>query len=222
MAHGGPGGDKRGPLGLFDVLADRLESDLGLSSLRFDFRGYGESDGTPLDMTVRSRAEELGSVIEWALGRGHTKLALVAESLGASVALLALRSEIDVLVLLWPAVVLAETDLKAYFAPERAEELAENGFLLDGGIPVSAHFVRECRDLDLAPALARLRAPTLIVHGDADACVPVAQARVAHEQIRARKRLVVVPGGGHSLVRPAERAVVLESTLSWFSKHVAG
>lgn len=60
MAHGGPGGDKRGPLGLFDVLAEKLEAELGLSSLRFGFLGYGESDGTPLDMTLRSRAEWRG------------------------------------------------------------------------------------------------------------------------------------------------------------------
>ncbi|MCX6101538.1 MAG: hypothetical protein NTV92_09030, partial [Candidatus Bipolaricaulota bacterium] len=84
MAHGGPGGDKRGPLGLFDVLAERLEVELGLSSLRFDFLGYGESDGTPLDLTLRSRALELGSVVAWAVERGYKQLALVAESLGAS------------------------------------------------------------------------------------------------------------------------------------------
>ncbi len=221
MAHGGPGGDKRGPLGLFDVLADELATRGGLSSLRFDFRGCGESDGTPLDMTVRSRAEELGSVVEWAVGRGYKKLALVAESLGGSVALLAERPEFDVLALLWPALVLAETDLRVYFAPEKEEELREKGFTLDGQIPVPAEFVRECRELDLVPALDRIRVPTLIVHGDADLCVPVGQARMAHERIQAAKKTVIVPGGGHSLGLPNERVVVLESVLGWLDRHFA-
>lgn len=215
MAHGGPGGDKRGPLGLFDVLADKLESDLGLSSLRFDFRGFGESDGTPLDLTLRSRAEELGAVVEWAKNRGYRRLSLIAESLGASVALRAERPEFNALVFLWPAVVLAETDLRAYFAPGKERELEENGFILDGKTPVSAEFVRECRELDLVPSLDRIVAPTLIVHGDADSCVPVAQAVVAHERLRGPKRLVVVPGGGHSLGRFAERAVVTDEVLAW-------
>lgn len=215
MAHGGPGGDKRGPLGLFDALAEEVDRQLGLASLRFDFLGYGESDGTPLDMTVRSRAEELGSVVAWTRDRGYRKLALIAESLGGSVALRAVGLEFDVLVLLWPAVKLAETDLRAYFAPEKERELAENGFILDGKIPVSAEFVRECRELDLAPSLDRIVAPTLIVHGDADSCVPVAQAVLAHERLRGPKRLVVVPGGGHSLGRPYERAVVLAETIGW-------
>ncbi len=161
MAHGGPGGDKRGPLGLFDILAEKLDTELGLSSLRFDFLGYGESDGTPLDLTLRSRALELGSIVAWAVERGYNRLALVAESLGASVALRAERPEIDVLVFLWPAIVLADTDLKAYFTPERQAELANRGFILDGNVPVGAEFVRECRETDLVPALDRIRVPTL-------------------------------------------------------------
>ncbi|MDD5263634.1 MAG: alpha/beta fold hydrolase [Candidatus Bipolaricaulis sp.] len=220
MAHGGPGGDKRGPLGLFDVLAGKLEEELGLSSLRFDFIGYGESDGTPLDMTIRSRAEELGCVVEWARDQGYGKLALVAESLGASVALKAERPEIDVLVFLWPAVVLSDTDLKAYLSSERQAELADRGYLLEGSIPVCAEFVRECRDEDLVPALGRIHAPTLIVHGDADQCVPVAQAKMAYERIQAPKKLVVVPGGGHSLGHLTERARVLEATLDWLKTHL--
>jgi uncharacterized protein len=221
MAHGGPGGDKRGPLGLFDALAEKLETDFGLSSLRFDFRGYGESDGTPLDLTLRSRSLELGSVVAWAVERGYKRLALVAESLGASVALRAECPQIDVLVFLWPAIVLADTDLKAYFTPERQAELAEKGLTLDGNIPICAEFVRECRETDLVPALDRIRVPTLIVHGDADRCVPVAQARLAHERIRAPKDLVIVPGGGHSLGRPAERVVALESATRWIEQHLS-
>jgi len=220
MAHGGPGGDKHGPLGLFDLLAEKLEMELGLSSLRFDFRGYGESDGTPLDMTVRSRAEELGSVMAWTRERGYRRIALVAESLGASVALLGERPEVDVLALLWPALVLAETDLKAYFAPEKERELGKNGFLLEGKIPISAAFVRECRNLDLTPALGQVRLPTLIVHGDADRCVPVEQSRRACDRIPGTKKLVIVPGEGHSLGRPAERTVVLESVLEWLGAYL--
>jgi pimeloyl-ACP methyl ester carboxylesterase len=220
MAHGGPGGDKHGPLGLFDVLAGKLEEELGLSSLRFDFMGYGESDGTPLDMTIRSRAEELGCVVDWAREQGYGKLALVVESLGASVALKAERPEIDVLVFLWPAVVLSDTDLKAYSSPEREAELAERGHLLEGNIPICAEFVRECRETDLVPALDRIRVPTLIVHGDADPCVPVTQAKTAYERVRAPKKLVIVPGGGHSLGRRAERTVVLDDTLDWLKQHL--
>lgn len=220
MAHGGPGGDKRGPLGLFDILAEKLDTQLRVSSLRFDFLGYGESDGTPLDLTLRSRALELGSVIAWAVERGYNRLALVAESLGASVALWAECPEIDVLVFLWPAIVLSDTDLKAYFTPERQAELTEKGFILDGNIPVCAEFVHECRESNLAPALDRIRVPTLIVHGDADQCVPVAQAQMAHGRIRSPKKLVIVAGGGHSLGRSAERALVLETVTDWIGRHL--
>lgn len=57
--------------------------------------------------------------------------------------------------------------------------------------------------IDLRPQLPRLAQPTLIIHGDADALVPVADARwLAHALPNAR--LALLPGAGHvpTLTRP--------------------
>ncbi len=62
--------------------------------------------------------------------------------------------------------------------------------------------------------LHRLRQPTLVVHGDADPIVPVANARILAARIPGA-RLVRVPGGGHLflLTRPEEMAELITDFL---------
>lgn len=63
--------------------------------------------------------------------------------------------------------------------------------------------------------LHRLRQPTLVLHGDADPMVPVANGRILASRIP-DARLVTVPGGGHLvlLTRPAEMAGVVTRFLA--------
>jgi pimeloyl-ACP methyl ester carboxylesterase len=49
---------------------------------------------------------------------------------------------------------------------------------------------------DLTPRLAEIHAPALVIHGDADAAIPVPKAKALAEGLHAD--LVVVPGAGHA------------------------
>ncbi|MGH9003977.1 MAG: alpha/beta fold hydrolase, partial [Acidimicrobiia bacterium] len=63
--------------------------------------------------------------------------------------------------------------------------------------------------------LHRLRQPTLVLHGDADPIVPVANGRILAARIP-DARLVTVPGGGHLflLTRPVEMARTITDFLT--------
>jgi len=50
---------------------------------------------------------------------------------------------------------------------------------------------------DITDQLGNIHQPTLVVHGDSDASIPLAKAQVVVRGI-ADSRLVVVPGGGHA------------------------
>ena len=50
---------------------------------------------------------------------------------------------------------------------------------------------------DLTDQLHRIKAPTLVVHGDADAAIPLVRGEVVAQGI-ANAKLVVIPGGGHA------------------------
>lgn len=73
---------------------------------------------------------------------------------------------------------------------------------------------------DLAgPALARVRAPTLLVVGGDDAPV-LALNRVALAELDCEKQLEVVPGATHLFEEPGTLEVVARLARDWFAEHL--
>lgn len=218
MLHGGPGGNKRGPADIFLRLANSAIG-LNLASLRFDFRGSGESEGDPVEATLSTQVEDMSASMEWARSYGYTRICVIGESLGATVALLGYSPEIEVLVLLWPAIYLMQTDLKEYLTPERLAEFKEHGFIRDGDAIVGRKFVEECKATEVEAYLRRVVSPTLLMHGDADQSVNYEQSHRAYALIPEPKELVIVPGGGHGLREPHEQDKVEATVTHWLQRH---
>ncbi len=111
MIHGGPGGDKRGPGDIFVKTAAAL-ADMNIASLRFDFRGSGDSDGDFVDTTIKGEVEDLGAALHLVQARGYSQIGLLGESLGGTVAVLGCNAQYRALVLWYPAIYLMETSLR--------------------------------------------------------------------------------------------------------------
>jgi dipeptidyl aminopeptidase/acylaminoacyl peptidase len=68
--------------------------------------------------------------------------------------------------------------------------------------------------------------PTLIVHGDADQAVPLAQSHDLEAKLRAAGvpvEVIVVPGGGHGAQFPGKRASspdYISAMVRWFDEHL--
>jgi putative phosphoribosyl transferase len=74
---------------------------------------------------------------------------------------------------------------------------------------------------DLAgPALAHVRAPTLLIVGGAEEVVLELNRR-ALEQLRTEKQLVVVPGATHLFEEPGALEQVASLARDWFLRHLA-
>lgn len=73
---------------------------------------------------------------------------------------------------------------------------------------------------DLAgPALAHVRAPTLLIVGGNDHAV-IALNREALAQLRCEKRLVIVPGATHLFEEPGALDEVARLAREWFERHL--
>ena len=66
---------------------------------------------------------------------------------------------------------------------------------------------------DITDRLGEISCPALVVHGDADAAIPVERARTLVDRIPDARPLVLIPGAGHAanlthpdLVNPPIRA----------------
>ncbi|HYS15644.1 MAG TPA: dienelactone hydrolase family protein [Candidatus Binatia bacterium] len=73
---------------------------------------------------------------------------------------------------------------------------------------------------DLAgPALARVRAPTLLIVGEADFVV-IGLNREAFAQLKCEKRLAIVPGATHLFEEPGALDEVARLAREWFERHL--
>lgn len=199
-------------------------ADRGLSSLRFDFRGHGESSGTPLDFTIVGQNLDVRAVltlVRHQFGPG-ARVHIVAASFGSPPAIFAgLRypTTVSSVSLIAPVLSYERTFLqpetewaKDLFSQERFEQLDSTGRLqLNESFYIGHRLVEEMRIIAPAEALARLRQRVLVVHGDRDSMVPY-EATVAACKGLQHVRLVTLKGADHGFVDAEDEEGVLPAS----------
>ncbi|HVZ20099.1 MAG TPA: alpha/beta hydrolase [Vicinamibacterales bacterium] len=155
----------------------------GYSVLAFDYRGYGMSTGRPSE---RGLYRDVDAVIERTKEWQEQMIVVYwGRSLGCTMA--------------------------AYAATVRAP----HGLILESGFPSARSLVRSspvlavlawfssyrfpCREF-----LRRVNVPVLVMHGDDDHVVPIAQGRELFDGIVGRKRFVTIRGGDHNDLTPGD------------------
>ena len=158
----------------------RLLHDLGLPVFIFDYRGYGQSAGTPSEEGTYADAR---GALAWLRQRGWDPAQIIyfGESLGAAVALqMAVETPPAGLVLEAPFTSIAAMGKHHYFLL----------YLLLGWL-LDARY-------DNLSKIADVRSPLLIIHGAADTIVPPAMGQKLYAAATAPKSLRLIPGADHN------------------------
>jgi hypothetical protein len=220
----GMGGSSHGPRRMFATLARRLALQ-GVGVLRFGYRGHGDSEGDSRDVTViRMRDDAAGALafLRRQPGVDASRVGLVGMSLGGLVAALVAGAEPDLrAVVLWAGVAHNGSRTDAWLTPERAEQLRVQGYYDNGGTPMSLAFFEELRDLDGPAAIVRYPGPALVLHGTADASVPVEDGHRYKEVLGDRADLVLLDGADHVFGKLAWEDEVLDRTSRFLSAALA-
>jgi pimeloyl-ACP methyl ester carboxylesterase len=221
LLHGGPGGVKDGPSELYVRMATALAY-AGIASARFDFLGAGESDGRYVKTSAAHQVSQYKTLVQWLDQSGFTRIGVVGESFGGTCALGGYQpDDVHALVLLWPAIWLFDGAFAPLIGDQQRAELADHGHCELEGVRVGQAFVDDLiSNPDREDDLHRVKAPTLLVHGDADSAVPAQQSQRAHQILTVPKRLVVVPDAEHCLRRPHEQMLTLNETTRWLREHL--
>ncbi|MFV2086343.1 alpha/beta hydrolase family protein [Micromonospora sp. LOL_021] len=221
MLHGGPGGEKDGPEQLYANLARQL-AELGIASVRFDFRGCGESTGRYRDMTIRRQVREMRAVREFVDERFRPGAwVLIGESFGATIGLSDLHPAYKAIVMLWPAIWLLDGTFESYLHPAHLEAAEHEGFSEIDGEQIGLDFLHELQQVvDVSAPLVGLATPVLFIHGTADREVPFQQSVRAAELVGGARKVVVIDDGDHCLERPHEREIVHRETVTWIAAHL--
>ena len=176
---------------------------LGVNLFIFDYRGYGRSSGVPSEVGIYADARAALDWLRRRPGVNPQRIVYYGLSLGA-VAAVELAAE-------QPPLGLA---LVAPFASARDMAPVALPWLRGGGWVVR-------RRLNSLERIGRVRAPLLVLHGDADATVPHAQGRKLFAAANEPKRFVTLPGAGHADAYQAAAGLTLQA-LQQFRNELGG
>ncbi len=157
--------------------AKRLIDRFGLDIVLVDYRGYGLSEGAPDEPGLYRDGL---AMYDEAARRGFTpdRIVLFGRSLGAAVAVEIARQRPY-------AALILETPFLSVPAMARVH------YPLVPAVLIRSRF-------DLEAKIASVEGPTLVLHGDRDEIVPLAQAQRIFELARPPKRFVLIRGAGHN------------------------
>ena len=160
----------------------QLHDSLGVNVFLFDYRGYGESQGTPSEEGLYLDAE---AALEYLNSREDVRsdrIVYFGRSLGGAVAV------------------------------ELAGHQPAYGLILESPLPSVSFVARQAYPIlpaglvrrilraryDALSKIAGVTAPVLILHGDEDDVVPLDAGRRLFEAAREPKQFHVIPGAGHN------------------------
>jgi pimeloyl-ACP methyl ester carboxylesterase len=204
----------------------RLLNEQSIATFRFDFFGQGDSDGPFEKLTTTLALQQTEAALDLVTARGYDRIGLVGSSFGGLVAILtaARRCDIACLALKCPVVDFAE-ELRVTFGPEElARWQATNTIpnILGGPDRVRLHydFYEDClRRIAYGPA-EQITAPTLIVQGEKDECVPLHQSKRLHDALKGAKRLDLLPSADHQFTRGEDFHQMTTSISDWLFTHL--
>ena len=173
----GNGGNMAGRVTIARMLVDRL----GVGVFMYDYRGYGRSEGAP------------------------SEAGLVSDALGARAALLREGVAADDIVYFGRSLGSAVTVDLALAHPPRGVVL-ESPFAsvraMANTVLPAAGYLFSTRWDSLAK-IGKLRAPLLVLHGDADETIPYAQGQALFAAAPEPKTFFTIRGGRHYEMEPA-------------------
>lgn len=193
MLHGFTG-HKAGDHRLHTLFARHMAA-RGVATLRFDFRGYGDSQGDFAAVTPARQLEDAGAAAEWLRAHPDTdpqRLMLLGHSLGGLLAAQAAADLAPHRLALWaPA-------LPDYFLRYLPGGSLPAGVQDIGGWPLGRPFLEEVLRLNPLRAAAAWGGVAAIFHGDADEECPHSWGERYAEALGPGTELALIEGANHS------------------------
>ena len=179
-----------------------------IATVRFDFRGCGESEGLLSESSISRRWRDLQRVIDQSseLEDFDGRLGLLGSSLGGYLALLEASHNSKVrCVAVW------STPCHLLDLATRLPEVSPVEF--------SQKCYQDLLRVELLPRLKNVQR-VLIVHGQEDHQVPPAHASRLYEVLNEPKALHILEGADHWFSASERREEAVRLTLEWFGRYL--
>lgn len=198
-----------------------------IASLRFDFRGCGDSSGYFSDMSVLGEIEDAKNAVNFLCsqpGIDKKRIGLIGLSLGAiSASYVAGKDRRITALALWaPAADLVEE--AEQIKSQKEVRLIKRLKMMDYyGLLIGKKFIDEIPKIDPLVAIKKYRGSTIIIQGANDESVPLSHSLRYYELLK-KKRLHVeryfIEGADHTFDSYPWEQEVIKKTLGFFVKNL--
>jgi pimeloyl-ACP methyl ester carboxylesterase len=193
----------------------------GISSISFDVYGHGESEGNVERLTVSKAVSSMLAAYDYAASR-FDKIGMCGSSFTGSVTLIsASKRKPEAIALKCP--VFMPKELWDFRHGEKGIlDWKKKGYVETWGSRWHYEAYEDAKGYDMKKIAAKVKAPTLVVHGDKDVTVPISQAEnLVFSLGSAEKRLLEIKGADHFFKDERSFSLMAESISGWFSGHLA-
>jgi len=195
----------------------------GVASLRFDFFGSGESDGTFRQATLQGEIEDARAAVNFfrrQKGIHQERIGLLGLSLGGAIAAVVAPGARAKALVLWSALAYPH-ELRA-LSESVTKPLGEgSGAREYNGHTISARFLKGLDRVDPLRAIRGFKGPTLVIHPGKDELLPLRHPAAFFGATGARiKEKVIVTGADHTYTSVAWEQEVIARTVDWFSRYL--
>jgi len=171
----------------------------GYDVFKFNFSGYGDSDGKREDSSFRKQYSDLKSVLDHFSKEDYNIKSVVGHSTGGTVAILGAAYDNDKriksIVLIAPRIYPSKSTMARNIEEkycktldELIKDLKDKDSKVEDLVEVKIHdeqhrfskiYIEEIAKLDVIRALKRIECPILILHGDRDEVVDIEEGKTA-------------------------------------------
>ncbi len=192
------------------VTAARAFAERGLSVLRFDFWGSGDSEGLFGDMSPNTEIVDLTAVLQWARKR-YRRVGLVGFSFGGGVSICtAAQTGLADALVTWSSV----PSFKFWNTKSAPGNSPKNP---NGTGP---QFFTDRPTVDIPESYCSLTIPKLQIQGDRDIEGFAETFAGFFRSAPAVKKHLILPGADHVFSLGADRRKVVATTLKWMQKYL--
>ncbi len=210
--------DIRAAVDITQRLAER-----GITTLRFDFTGIGESSGDFSDTNFSSNIDDLVAAATFMQERMEAPQLLIGHSLGGAAVLAAAHRLHDVR---------AIATIGAPFDPKHIRHLvdAEADVIIKEGeaavrigprsFRIKKQFLDDLDSHASAHSIAKLRKALLIMHAPEDTIVSIDNAKAIYQAAHHPKSFVALDGADHLLMKRKDAHYAAEMLAAWAARYL--
>ena len=190
-----------------NIMFEKILNENKISTFRFDFTGHGESEGKLDEITISIAADDVLSAIKFLKRRGYSKIGLIGSSFGGLASILASSKSNDLHIIALKSPV---SDFYELFLLQGGKQLIEK-WRKDGYINYTSNngnnfklnysLLKEAQEINSYKVAPKIKIPVLIVHGDCDEAVPLAQSKKLASLLKNCK-LEIIKGADHRYSNP--------------------